>query len=378
MNINLSNIPTPCYLLNEKSLEDNLKLIKGVKEAAGVNIILAFKGFAMWSTFKILNKYGFTEAAASSPWEARLAHDEMGSRAHTYSPAYTEEHFDEILKHSQTITFNSLNQFNRFKDKVKTHDSNIHIALRINPEFSEVETDLYNPCAVGSRLGILAKDIPSLPAEVDGLHFHALCESDSHDLAKVLINVEDKFGHLLPHVKFINMGGGHLMTRKGYDVDFLIELLKGFKQRYPNLEIILEPGSAFAWDTGYLVTTIVDILDNGGIKTAIIDASFTCHMPDCLEMPYKPVILNSTEGGAYRYRIGGNSCLAGDYIGDWTFEKELEIGDKIVFNDMIHYTMVKTNTFNGIVHPSIAIMRSDNTFNIIRKFNYEDYKNRLS
>lgn len=376
--IDFKNIPTPCYLLHEDRLRSNLELIKRVKEKAGVNIILAFKGFAMWSSFGILNEYGFTEAAASSPWEARLAHEGMGQKAHTYSPAYTEEHFEDIIKHSQTITFNSLNQYNRFKDKIKSTGVDTHIALRINPEFSEVETDLYNPCAVGSRLGILSTELPSLPEGVDGLHFHALCESDSHDLEKVLKNVEEKFGHLLPHVKFINMGGGHLMTRKGYDVDFLIELLTQFKCSYPNLEVILEPGSAFAWDTGYLVTRIVDIVENYGIKTAIINASFTCHMPDCLEMPYKPVILSASENGVHKYRIGGNSCLAGDYIGDWNFEEELKIGDVLVFNDMIHYTMVKTNTFNGIVHPSIAIWGSDEKLNVVRQFEYEDYKCRLS
>ena len=379
--IDFSKIPSPCYVLEEELLRKNLALIKRVKEQAGVNIILAFKGFAMWSAFPILNEYGFEEATASSLAEARLAFEEMGSPAHTYSPAYTPNEIEEILTYSSFITFNSVSQLERYLPQLKANSHNISVGLRVNPEFSEVHTALYNPCSPGSRLGVLASQLNGkLPEGVDGLHFHALCESDSHDLAKVLVNFEDKFAAFLPHIKWVNMGGGHLMTRKDYDVAFLIDLLKGFKQRYPHLEVILEPGSAFAWDTGYLVSSVVDVVENSDIKTAILDVSFSAHMPDCLEMPYKPLILNATDAveGKPTYRMGGNSCLSGDFMGDWSFEKELTIGDQIVFNDMIHYTMVKTTTFNGVSHPSIGIWNEKDGFKLIKQFGYEDYKNRLS
>lgn len=379
--IDFSAIPSPCYVLEEERLRNNLALIKSVKEQAGVNIILAFKGFAMWSAFPILKEYGFEEATASSLAEARLAFEEIGSAAHTYSPAYTANEINEILTYSSYITFNSINQLERFLPEVKATARKISVGLRVNPEFSEVHTALYNPCSPGSRLGVLASQLNGkLPEGVEGLHFHALCESDSHDLAKVLENFETKFSAYIPHIKWVNMGGGHLMTRKDYDVAFLIDLLKGFKQRYPHLEVILEPGSAFAWDTGYLVSSVVDVVENSGIKTAILDVSFSAHMPDCLEMPYKPLILNATDAveGKPTYRMGGNSCLSGDFMGDWSFEKELTIGDQIVFNDMIHYTMVKTTTFNGVTHPSIGIWNNKSGFKLVKKFGYEDYKNRLS
>lgn len=252
--------------------------------------------------------------------------------------------------------------------------------LRINPEYSDVETDLYNPCAPGSRMGVTGDLLgDTLPEGIEGLHFHTLCESTSYDLERTLAEVERRFGRFLPHVKWLNMGGGHLMTRKDYDVEHLIALLKGFKERYPNLELIMEPGSAFAWQTGFLLTTVVDIVENHGIKTAIIDASFTCHMPDCLEMPYKPAIRFATDAveGKPTYRIGGNSCLSGDYMGDWSFDKPLAIGDKLIFEDMIHYTIVKTNMFNGIPHPSLALWNKDNQLVMYRTFGYEDYKNRM-
>jgi carboxynorspermidine decarboxylase len=380
--IDFSKIPSPCYVLEEERLRKNLELIRSVKEQAGVNIILAFKSFAMWSAFPILHEYGFYEATASSLSESRLAFEEMGSPAHTYSPAYTDTEFDEILNFSNYITFNSLTQLSHFLPRIKANNRKISVGLRVNPEYSDVHTALYNPCAPGSRMGVLASKLNNkLPEGVEGLHFHALCESDSHDLANVLENFEVRFGQFLPHIKWVNMGGGHLMTRKDYDVPFLIQLLTDFKKRYPHLEIILEPGSAFAWDTGYLVSSVVDIVENNGIQTAILDVSFTAHMPDCLEMPYQPVILgaNSEEiSGTPTYRMGGNSCLSGDYMGNWSFDKELQIGDQVIFNDMIHYTMVKTNTFNGITHPSIGVWNDQEGFRLVRKFTYEDYRNRLS
>ena len=378
MHDTLSQIPSPCYVLEEELLRRNLAPIRSVKEAAGVNIILAFKAYALWKSFPVIREY-IPHSTASSIHEARLAFEEMGSPAHTYSPAYTERDFPTILKYSSHITFNSLTQFERFYPQVVADGNRVSCGLRINPEYSEVETDLYNPCAPGSRLGITADKLPELPQGVEGLHFHTLCESTSYDLEKTLAQVEDRFGHLLPHIKWLNMGGGHLMTRKDYDTAHLINLLRGFKQRHPSLEIILEPGSAFAWQTGTLVSTIVDIVENHGIKTAILDVSFACHMPDCLEMPYKPAIRGSVEPapGTYAYRMGGNSCLSGDYIGDWHFDHELQIGDRIIFEDMIHYTTVKTTMFNGIPHPSIACLKSDGKVEIWREYDYYDYKTRM-
>jgi len=372
-------IPSPCFVMNEELFRKNLELIKKVQDEAGVKIILAFKGFAMWSSFGIFKEY-FDSAAASSVFEARLAFEELGKQAHTFSPAFDEKNFDEIIKYSSHITFNSLSQFNKFAPIIKNSGKKVSIGLRVNPEFSEVETDLYNPCTPGSRLGVPFEQLKhGLPDGIDGLHFHALCESNSYSLEKTLEAFESRFGKFIPKVKWVNMGGGHLMTRKDYDTKHLIHLLKNFKNKYQT-DIILEPGSAFAWETGQLVSTVLDVVNNHGIRTAIVDVSFAAHMPDCLEMPYKPKILNATEPhqGKPVYRIGGNSCLAGDYMGVWSFEKDIQIGDKIVFQDMIHYTMVKTTMFNGVNHPSIGIWTKDNGFQLIREFCYEDYKNRLS
>jgi carboxynorspermidine decarboxylase len=378
--MDLNRIPSPCYVMEERLLRNNLALIKQVKEEAGVNIILAFKAFAIWKAFPIIREY-IPSSTASSPYEARLAYEEMGSPAHTYSPAYTEEDFPDILAYSSHITFNSLSQLERFLPAVKASGKPISCGLRINPEYSEVETALYNPCAPGSRMGVTARQLGrTLPEGVEGLHFHTLCESSSYDLEKTLAEVERRFHRYLPAIKWLNMGGGHLMTRKGYDTQHLVRLLRTFQAKYPRMEIILEPGSAFVWQTGFLLTTVVDIVENQGIRTAIIDASFTCHMPDCLEMPYKPRIRHATDPlpGKPAYRIGGNSCLSGDYMGDWSFDKPLEVGDKLIFEDMIHYTIVKTTMFNGIPHPALALRRPDGELLIYRTFTYEDYKRRMS
>ena len=373
-----SKIPSPCYVLDEVAFRKNLELIKSVKEQASVEIILAFKAFAMWSVFPIVREYiPFT--TASSLAEAKLAFEEMGSPAHTYGPAYTDKEFPAIMNCSSHITFNSLTQFERFYPQ--TQFNNISCGLRINPEFSDVETDLYNPCAPGSRLGIVADLLgDKLPEGVEGLHFHTLCESSSYDLEKTLNVVEEKFGKYFSQIRWLNMGGGHLMTREGYNTDHLISLLKSFNSKYPHLHLILEPGSAFAWKTGVLVSSVIDIVENKGIRTAMLDVSFACHMPDCLEMPYKPSIIGATDAipGKPTYRMGGNSCLSGDFMGDWSFDKELKPGDRIVFDDMIHYTMVKTTMFNGVSHPSIGIWTTANDFQLIREFGYEDYKTRMS
>jgi len=379
--IDINKIPSPAYVLDESLLRKNLALLRSVKERAGLTIILAFKAFALWKAFPIIKEY-ISYSTASSPWEAQLAWEEMGSKAHTYSPAYTEKDFPVIKSYSSHITFNSLSQFRRFYNDTLDNATPISCGLRINPEYSEVTTDLYNPAAPGSRLGIIREELgEKLPEGIEGLHFHTLCESSSFALENTLKRVEAQFGDLLPQIRWLNMGGGHLITSDNYDVEHLIRLLIDFKKKYPNLELILEPGAAFVWQTGILLSSIVDIVENRGIKTAILDVSFTCHMPDCLEMPYKPVVRGAyqeAKAGKPTYRLGGNSCLSGDYIGDWSFDEALKIGDRIVFEDMIHYTIVKTTLFNGIPHPDLCLWREDGSLETYRRFGYEDYKNRMS
>jgi carboxynorspermidine decarboxylase len=377
--VDYSKVPSPCYVVDEVKLRANLELIRSVKDRAGVEIILAFKAFALWKLFGIVREY-IPYSTASSLSEARLAFEEMGALAHTYSPAYTEKEFPVIAECSSHISFNSLSQFNRFYPYLQKMDRKVSCGLRINPEFSLVETDLYNPCAPGSRLGVVADLLEEgLPDGVEGLHCHTLCESSADDLELMLNAIEKGFAQFLPKVKWLNLGGGHLMTREGYDVEKLISLLKNFKAKYPNLEIILEPGSAFAWRTGELVSSVVDVVENHGVKTAILDVSFACHMPDCLEMPYKPAIVGATDEveGKPTYRMGGNSCLSGDFYGSWSFDKELSVGDKVVFEDMIHYTTVKTTMFNGISHPSIALWTKDGKLEMLREYSYEDYRSRM-
>lgn len=377
--VDYSKVPSPCYVVDEVKLRANLELIRSVKDRAGVEIILAFKAFALWKLFGIVREY-VPYSTASSLSEARLAFEEMGALAHTYSPAYTEKEFPVIAECSSHISFNSLSQFNRFYPYLQKMDRKVSCGLRINPEFSLVETDLYNPCAPGSRLGVVADLLEDgLPDGVEGLHCHTLCESSADDLELMLNAIEKGFAQFLPKVKWLNLGGGHLMTREGYDVEKLISLLKNFKAKYPNLEIILEPGSAFAWRTGELVSSVVDVVENHGVKTAILDVSFACHMPDCLEMPYKPAIVGATDEveGKPTYRMGGNSCLSGDFYGSWSFDKELSVGDKVVFEDMIHYTTVKTTMFNGISHPSIALWTKDGKLEMLREYSYEDYRSRM-
>lgn len=378
--ISFKDIPSPSYVLDETKLRRNLSLIQQVSKDAGVEIILAFKAYAMWKSFPIFKEY-IHGSTASSTSEARLGFEEMGNLTHSYSPAYTEENIGEFMDYSSHITFNSLSQFHRFYPHIQTQSKHpISCGIRINPEYTSVETDLYNPCAPGSRMGITQDKLPDvLPDGIEGFHFHTLCESNSFDLERTLDVVRKRFGHYLPHLKWLNMGGGHLMTRKGYNVDHLVHVLKAFKSEFPNLHLIMEPGSAFTWQTGWLVSTVVDIVENNSIKTAILDVSFACHMPDCLEMPYKPKIVGGYDItlGKPTYRLGGNSCLSGDYLDGWSFDEPLKIGDQIIFEDMIHYTVVKTTLFNGISHPSI-VFRDINGNNLIwRTFTYEDYKSRM-
>ena len=369
-------IPTPCFVLEEQKLIENLELINRVQKEANVEIILAFKGFSMWSAFPVLRRY-IQGATASSLNEVKLCNEHMGAKSHTYCVAYDPSAFEDIVSRSSHLTFNSITQYKTLRSKVP---QDVSMGLRVNPEWSDVATSLYNPASPDSRLGISAANLKELSEDVEGLHFHVLCESSSHALEQVLASFESRFGHLLPQLKWVNMGGGHLMTREGYDIDHLIDLLRKFRERH-QVQIILEPGSAFAWQTGDLHTTVLDVVENGGQHTAIFDGSFTCHMPDCLEMPYRPEIEQGSKDlveGWLPYRLGGVSCLAGDYLDDYWFEEPINVGDKLVFKDMMHYTMVKTSTFNGVQHPSIGIRRANGDFELIRTFGYEDFKGRLS
>lgn len=378
-------IETPYYIAYESKIEKNLSLIKHVSEESGAEIIMAFKANALWKSFDIFRRYG-VKSTASSLNEMLLGNEELHQLCHTYCPVYTDRSFPEFLKGSDHITFNSIAQFEKFKPQAEAFETatgrHVSLGLRINPEISVIETDIYNPCAPGARFGVTIENMPEhLPSGIEGFHFHALCESTSYDLEKVLSQVESAFGKYLDGLKWINFGGGHLMTRKGYDTDHLISLIKGFKKRHPNLHVILEPGSAFTWRTGDLIASVLDIVENAGIKTAIVDVSFACHMPDCLEMPYKPAIteaLPEVVADKPTYRIGGNSCLSGDFVGDWSFEKPLKPGDILTFEDMNHYTTVKTNMFNGIQHPALYLQRNDGTIQCLRRYTYEDYKNRMS
>lgn len=374
----------PVYIIEETLLRRNLQLIADVAKEADVEIILAFKAFALWKTFPIFREY-INSTTASSLSEARLALEEFGAKAHTYSPAYTDEEIDDIVKCSSHLTFNSLSQYERFNDRVEGKAS---IGLRVNPEYSEVGTMLYNPCAPGTRFGVTADKLPeTLPANIEGFHCHCHCESGADVLERTLVHIEEKFSKWFPQLKWLNLGGGHLMTRKDYDVPHLINILKGLHERYPWLKIILEPGSAFAWQTGPLVSHVVDIVEDKGIRTAILDVSFTCHMPDCLEMPYMPEVRGAeiveessslqSQTSEYVYRLGGNSCLSGDFMSSWRFDHELKVGEEVIFEDMIHYTTVKTCMFNGISHPALAMLHKDGKLEILRHFGYEDYRNRM-
>ncbi len=390
MKVNLENfkeIHTPIYILEEARLRHNLELIKSVADHADMEVILAFKAYALWKTFPIFREY-ISSTTASSLSEAKLAVEEFGSKAHTFSPAYTDYEIDEIAKCSSHLSFNSLSQYDRFHDRVKLASPSISLGLRVNPEYSEVGTLLYNPCAPGSRFGVTADKLPNvLPTDIEGFHCHCHCESGADVFERTLVHIEEKFGRWFSQLKWINFGGGHLMTRRDYDVLHLINIIKKFHERYPNLHVIMEPGSAFGWQTGPLVSQVVDVVEDKGIRTAILDVSFTCHMPDCLEMPYLPTVRFAetlevddpmkAPQGKNVYRLGGNSCLSGDFMGFWRFDHELGIGENVIFEDMLHYTTVKTNTFNGITHPAIGLVHLDGNLELLREYSYEDYKSRM-
>lgn len=390
MRVNLDDfreIHTPVYILEEERLRNNLGLIRNVAEKAGMEVILAFKAYALWKTFPIFREY-IRSTTASSLCEARLAYEEFGSMAHTFSPAYTDYEIDEISRCSSHLTFNSLTQYARFHNRVKAMNPTVKLGLRVNPEYSEVGTMLYNPCAPGTRFGVTADKLSEqLPEDIKGFHCHCHCESGADVFERTLSHIEEKFSGWFEQLEWINFGGGHLMTRKDYDTLHLINIIKGFRSRYPWLKVIMEPGSAFAWQTGPLVSQVVDVVENRGIRTAILNVSFTCHMPDCLEMPYMPSVRNAITLevedvmtpplGNHVYRLGGNSCLSGDFMGFWDFDHELEVGENVIFEDMLHYTTVKTNTFNGILHPAIGVVHADGELTLLREYGYEDYKSRM-
>lgn len=386
MKTTAGKIRTPYYIVYEDKIRRNMEKLARVSREADLKIIMAFKANALWKTFPIIREY-FTASTASSLNEMKLSLDYLGNDVHAYCPVYTEESFPQFLEGCSHITFNSLAQFRKFYPQIKASGRQVSAGLRVNPHCSVIETDIYNPCVPGSRFGENPENLKDgIPEGIEGLHFHALCESSSYDLKAVLKAFKEQYGHLLPHVKWLNMGGGHLITRKDYDTDHLVALMKQLHREYPNLELIIEPGSAFTWQTGDLVTEVLDVVEDSGISTAIIDASFACHMPDCLEMPYKPVCAEALpegecaakySGERYRYRLGGNSCLSGDYTGDWEFATPLKAGYRLTLLDMNHYTTVKTNMFNGIQHPSIWLQKSDGSKECLREFSYEDYVNRM-
>lgn len=377
-----SELHQPVYVLEEERLRRNLALIRRVADEADVEIILAFKAFALWKTFPIFREY-IHATTASSLDEARLGFEDFGAPVHTFTPALDDGNVAEIARMSSHVSLNSLSQYERFHEVLRSANPGVSLGLRVNPRYSEVETMLYNPCAPGTRFGVAAEKLPErLPEDIEGFHCHCHCESGADVFARTLVHIEEHFAKWFPQLKWINFGGGHLMTRADYDVEGLIGLLRGFHARYPWLHVILEPGSAFGWQTGPLVSQVVDVVEDSGIRTAVLNVSFTCHMPDCLEMPYHPVVrgarvVDADAEGDHVYRLGGCSCLSGDFMASWQFDHELEVGENVIFEDMLHYTTVKTTLFNGIQHPSIALLHTDGGLEWLRSYSFADYRSRM-
>ncbi len=378
MDIDISSLPTPSYLVDQRLLIKNLELLSSVKERTGCKILLAQKAFSMFSVYPLIAKY-LDGVTSSGVMEARLGYEEMGKEVHTYAPAFADHEMDDVIRYSDHIVFNSFHQWNKFKDKVKNSGKQIECGLRLNPKYSEIDTDIYNPCFTGSRLGITPEQFqPDQLDGIDGLHFHTMCEQNSDTLERTLKVVDDTFGSYIKQMKWLNFGGGHHITRSDYDIETLIRCIQ-FAQDTYGVQVYLEPGEAVALNTGYLVSTVLDTIENG-MHLAILDTSAACHMPDVLEMPYRPQIIGAglPNEKTYTYRLGGPTCLAGDIIGDYSFDAPLKEGDKLIFCDMAHYTMVKNNTFNGMNLPSIALYSQKNGLQIIKQFGYEDFKSRLS
>jgi len=378
MSIDFKAVPSPCYIVDERLLKKNLEVLDYVQKRTGCKILLAQKGFSMHAVYPLVGEY-LHGVTSSSLFEARLGYEKMGKEVHVYAPAYIDSEFDELMKYSDHIVFNSFAQWNKFKDRIKKSPKKIGCGLRVNPEYSEITTPIYDPCYANSRLGItLANFKPEELEGIEGLHFHTMCEQNSDVLERTIKVVDEKFGQYIKNMKWLNMGGGHHITRPDYDIEALIRSIMYFKDKY-GVEIYLEPGEAIALNTGYLVSEVLDIVDNG-MQIGILDASAACHMPDVLEMPYRPNIIGAGMPGEheYTYRFGGNTCLAGDIIGEYSFKEPLKVGDRLVFCDMAHYTMVKNNMFNGVNLPSIALYSEEKGIQVIRQFAFEDYMNRLS
>ena len=369
-------IDSPAFVLEERKLIRNLELLQRVKNEAGVEIILALKAMAMWPVFPTIRKY-LDGATASSLHEALLIHENMEEPAHVYAPTYAVRERERLSSCAQSIVFNSLGECERHFTAFKSHNPELKFGLRVNPGYSEIETPLYDPAGPGSRLGI--QRLSSIPPGITGLHFHALCENNSYTLERVLQSFESRYQEQLGEVEWVNFGGGHLMTEKSYDITHLVEVLKNFRERHPHLKVIMEPGSAVVWQTGFLKATIQDVITTPERKFLMLDISFTAHTPDCLEMPYNPVIRNAAYGtdGSHVYYLGGSSCLAGDQLGPYSFDREMHVGDELILEDMIHYTMVKSTMFNGVRHPDIGMIDSAGEYRLFRKFDYVDYKNRM-
>ncbi len=375
----LADSPSPCFVVDEALIERNCRIIDRVQQATGARVLLALKGFAMWGLFPLISRY-LTGTTASSIHEARLGHEHFGGEVHAYAPAYADHEIDTYLDLVDHISFNSFNQWRRFRDRIASRDNPPQAAIRVNPQHSEVPTAIYDPCAPGSRLGVPASQFePDALDGITGLHFHTLCELNADALGRTLEVFEQRFGPWLERMSWFNFGGGHHISRADYDVDLLIELIRSFQSRHPGRQVYLEPGEAIALNTGVLVATVLDVMHND-VDIAILDTSATAHMPDVLEMPYRPEVEGAAEPGQkpYTYRLGGLTCLAGDVIGDYSFDRPLKVGDRLVFGDMAHYSMVKTTMFNGVPLPSIAIYNGETgALRVIRRFVYEDYKRRL-
>lgn len=381
--LDYSSLETPCYVIHTGILEDNLKILGEVKDRAGATVLLALKGYAAWSTFPLVRKY-LDGVCASSVNEARLGREKLGKQVHSFAPAYSDEDIKEHLKYSDHLVFNSFSQWRRFRPIIEKHNEGssrkIECGIRINPESAGAETDLYNPCAKGSRMGVTLAEFEKYAGELEGisgLHFHALCEQGADALEEALRAVEEKFGGYLAKMKWVNFGGGHHITRKDYDVDKLCRLVIDFKRKY-GVDVILEPGEAVALNAGVLVSTVLDVIENDG-RIAILDTSAENHMPDVLGMPYRPSVVGAGAPGEkkFDYRLGGNTCLSGDFIGAYSFDEELKPGDRLVFQNMAIYTMVKNTLFNGVRLPSIALTDGKD-LEVMRMFGYEEYKGRLS
>ena len=378
MDFDIKKLPTPCYIVDERLLRRNLEILDSVQKRTGAKILLALKGFSMHATFPIVGEY-LAGVTSSSLFEATLGREEMNKEVHAYVPAYIPSEFQSYLEKCDHLVFNSFDQWLKYKPQVDAHERHVSCGLRVNPEYSEIEVPLYNPCYANSRLGITLDNFrPEDLDGIEGIHFHTLCEQNSDALKRTIPHLEEKFGTYMKQMKWINFGGGHHITRDDYDIETLIEVINYIKEKY-DVEIYLEPGEAIALNTGFLVTEVLDIVKNG-MEIALIDASAACHMPDVIEMPYRPHIIGSDKPGVlpYTYRLGGVTCLSGDIVGDYSFEEPLKMGDRLIFTDMAHYTMVKNNTFNGVNLPSIALNTIHDGVKIIRTFGYEDYKGRLS